>query len=125
MTKPKSFSKGSPLDKLSNTTILKNADIEKESPIVAGSKQQELESEQEKLQVKQKRKVGRPKIKDIKNTCKNINVAVPITLLNKWEEIKRVHNRNLTKYITKLIEKDMDENYDNYKKIINSLNNIL
>lgn len=87
-------------------------------------KQTEPEPKQEKPQTTQKRKVGRPKTKDIKNTCKNINVAVPITLLNKWEDIKIVHGNNLTEYITKLIEKDMNANYEHYKDIADSLKNI-
>lgn len=71
-----------------------------------------------------KRKAGRPKTKDVKNTCKNINVAVPIALLDKWEDIKRVHGNNLTEYITKLIARDMDANYDRYKDIADSLKDI-
>lgn len=71
-----------------------------------------------------KKKVGRPKTKDVKGTCKNINVAVPIVLLDKWEEVKIVHGSNLTEYITKLIEKDMDSNYEKYKSIADSLKNI-
>lgn len=71
-----------------------------------------------------KRRVGRPKTKDVKGTCKNINVAVPIVLLDKWEEVKIVHGSNLTEYITKLIEKDMDSNYEKYKSIADSLKNI-
>lgn len=72
----------------------------------------------------EKKKVGRPKTKDVKGTCKNINVAVPIVLLDKWEEVKIVHGSNLTEYITKLIEKDMDSNYEKYKSIADSLKNI-
>lgn len=87
-------------------------------------KQTELEQKQENPQNTQKRKAGRPKTKDIKNTCKNINVAVPITLLDKWENIKIVHGSNLTEYITKLIEKDMNANYEHYNDIANSLKNI-
>ncbi len=74
--------------------------------------------------IQAKRRVGRPKTKDVKGTCKNINVAVPIVLLNKWEEVKIVHGSNLTEYITKLIEKDMESNYDKYKNIAYSLKNI-
>lgn len=81
-------------------------------------------AEESKTETKTKRKVGRPKTKDIKNTCRNINVAVPITLLDKWDDIKIVHGSNLTEYITKLIEKDMNANYEQYKTILNNLNNI-
>lgn len=90
----------------------------------AEPKQREPEPEQAKPQAAQKRKAGRPKTKDIKNTCKNINVAVPITLLDKWEDIKIVHGSNLTAYITKLIEKDMNVNYEHYKDITDTLKNI-
>lgn len=77
-----------------------------------------------KKSTSEKKKVGRPKTKDVKGTCKNINVAVPIVLLDKWEEVKIVHGSNLTEYITKLIEKDMDSNYEKYKSIADSLRNI-
>lgn len=117
----KGFSKNNPLDKLSGTSVLKSTEIQKEPPAAVEPKQPELELKQEKPPVKQKRKVGRPKTRDIKNTCKNINVAVPITLLGKWEEIKIVHSSNLTAYITKLIEKDMDANYERYKEITDNL----
>lgn len=112
----KGFSKNNPLDKLSGTAVPKNT--------AAEPKPQELEAKQEKPPVKQKRKVGRPKTKDIKNTCKSINVAVPITLLDKWEDVKIVHGSNLTGYITKLIERDMNANYERYKEIADDLKNI-
>lgn len=116
----KGFSKNNPLDKLSSASIPKSTQIEEASSSVVESEKTKQEPKQEK----QKRKVGRPKTKDIKNTCKNINVAVPIVLLDKWEEIKIVHGNNLTEYITKLIEKDMNTNYERYKDIINSFKNI-
>lgn len=120
----KGFSKNNPLKKLSDTATTQNTDIEKEPQVTVEAAPHEPEPEQKKTPVKQKRRVGRPKTKDIKNTCKNINVAVPITLLNQWEEIKIVHGSNLTGYITKLIQKDMDTNYERYKDIVDSLNNI-
>ena len=120
----KGFSKNNPLDKLSGTRISKSTEVQKEPPAAVEPKQMESEPKQEKPQTTQKRKVGRPKTKDIKNTCKNINVAVPITLLDKWEDIKIVHGSNLTEYITKLIEKDMNANYEHYKDIADSLKNI-
>ncbi len=120
----KGFSKNNPLDKLSGTVIPRNTEVHKDPPAATGSEPQEPEPKQEKPQAKQKRKAGRPKTKDIKNTCKNINAAVPITLLDKWEDIKIVHGSNLTEYITKLIEKDMNANYEHYKEIADSLKNI-
>lgn len=120
----KGFSKNNPLDKLSGTSTPKNTEVQKEPPAAVEPKQTEPEPKQEKPHSTQKRKVGRPKTKDIKNTCKNINVAVPITLLDKWEDIKIVHGNNLTEYITKLIEKDMNANYEHYKNLADSLKNI-
>lgn len=120
----KGFSKNNPLDKLSGTSTTKSTEVQKEPPAAVEPRQTEPEPKQEKPHSTQKRKVGRPKTKDIKNTCKNINVAVPITLLDKWEDIKIVHGSNLTEYITKLIEKDMNANYEHYKDIADSLKNI-
>lgn len=71
-----------------------------------------------------KKRVGRPKTKDVKGTCRNINVAVPITLLDQWDEVKIVHGNNLTEYITKLIEKDMAAYYQHYKNLADSLKNL-
>ena len=71
-----------------------------------------------------KKKVGRPKTKDVKGTCKTINVAVPITLLDKWEDVKIIHGSNLTEYVTKLIERDMDSSYEKYKRLADSLKDI-
>lgn len=120
----KGFSKNNPLDRLSGTNIPKNKEVEKEPSTAVEPKQTEPEPKQKRPPIKQKRKAGRPKTKDIKNTCKNINVAVPIKLLDKWEDIKIVHGSNLTSYITKLIEKDMNTNYEHYKNIADSLKNI-
>ncbi len=114
----KGFSKSNPLDKLSGRSASQKTPLEISNP-----KQEDTASGQIKTQPR-KRKVGRPKTKDVKNTCKNINVAVPITLLDQWEEIKIVHGNNLTGYITKLIEKDMDANYRQYKDIADNLKNI-
>lgn len=116
MTGKKTFlDKTNPLDKLSRTK--QNTEPFKEIPVVT-----EFEPNEEKIPLK--RKAGRPKTKDIKNTCKNINVAVPITLLEKWEDIKIVHGSNLTEYITKLIERDMNANYIHYKEISDRLKNL-
>ena len=71
-----------------------------------------------------KKKAGRPTTKDVKNTCKIKNIAIPNDLLEKWEDIKIIHGSNLTEYITKLIEKDMESNYEKYKNIADNLKNI-
>lgn len=73
---------------------------------------------------KEKGKPGRKPTKDVKNTCTNINVAIPNELYDKWKEIKTARGNNLTQYVTDLIQKDMDENYDKYKQIISMLNNL-
>lgn len=98
----KNFKKNTPLN---NLTASSNQDTESVSTPI-------------------KRKVGRPKTKDVKGTCRNINIAVPITLLNQWEEVKRVHGSNLTAYVTKLIEKDMETNYEKYKAAADILENM-
>lgn len=98
----KSFSNSNPLNKLS------------ENPNITVTEPSE----------EPKKRAGRHKTKDVKGTCKNINVAVPIVLLDKWKEVKIVHGSNLTEYVTKLIERDMNENYEKYKSIADSLKNI-
>ena len=68
----KGFSKNNPLDKLSGTSVPKIKDVQKEPMAAVEPKQTEMEQKQEKPQTAQKRKAGRPKTKDIKNTCKKI-----------------------------------------------------
>lgn len=115
----KGFTKNNPLDKLSGTS--KN--INEQPSETTGPGTQDVVSRKEATQPT-KRKAGRPKTRDVKHTCKNINIAIPITLLNQWEDIKIVHESNLTGYITKLIEKDMNDNYEHYKEITDILKNI-
>lgn len=69
---------------------------------------------------KTKRKVGRPKTKT--EDTKTINIAVPVSVLEKLDTVKVCYGNNLTQYINKLIEKDIEANYDNYKHIADSLN---
>lgn len=114
----KSFKGNSPVKKLTTPTPAE------EPKTVAVEPSESKKGSGIKNTTPTKRRVGRPKTKDVKGTCKNINVAVPITLLDKWEEVKIVHGSNLTEYVTKLIEKDMDSNYEKYKSIADSLKNI-
>ena len=121
----KGFSKNNPLDKLSGAKVTPIVAVPDEVPKAAVEPKTEPKKDSEiRKPVQEKKKVGRPKTKDVKGTCKNINVAVPIVLLDKWEEVKIVHGSNLTEYITKLIERDMDSNYEHYKDIADSLKNI-
>lgn len=122
----KGFTKNNPLEKLSGT--VKSQETQKATAAVTAGpqtpKQVTAPEEQPTGQQPARRKAGRPKTRDVKNTCKNINVAVPSTLLDKWEAVKIVHGSNLTAYITRLIQKDMDANYEHYKAIADSLRNI-
>jgi post-segregation antitoxin (ccd killing protein) len=100
----KGFTKNNPLDKLAGTTEPK--EVGKKS---AG-----------------KRKPGRPTIdgsgRKKKDYTKTINVAVPLDLLEKADVAKVCYSNNLTEYINKLIERDIETNYDSYKRIADSLN---
>ena len=62
-----------------------------------------------------KKKAGRPKTIDIER--KNINIAVPVELLNKFDEVKTALGGNMTAYVVNLIKKDMDAKYKDYKDI--------
>lgn len=70
---------------------------------------------------KPKSKVGRPKIKT--EETKTINIAIPVSTLEKLNIAKKCYGNNLTQYINKLIERDIQINYDKYKNISDSLNN--
>ena len=121
----KSFSRSNPLDKLSGAKPTPTVTVPDEEPKAAVKPKTEPKKDSEiRKPAPSKKKVGRPKTKDVKGTCRNINVAVPIVLLDKWEEVKIVHGSNLTEYVTKLIEKDMDSNYEKYKSIADNLKNI-
>lgn len=124
----KSFKKDNPNEILEKSTLQSINLVGQVKPIELTENDNQdinsIEHQRVERKITMEKKVGRPKTKDVKNTCKNINVAVPITLLDKWEEIKIVYGNNLTAYITKLIERDMDINYEQYKKITNSLKSI-
>lgn len=108
-TKSEKFSRYNPLDNLSGKNI-------------TSSKETMTHNEEAKAaaEPKPKRKVGRPKIKT--EPTKTINIAVPVSVLEKLDTVKVCYGNNLTQYINKLIEKDIEANYDNYKNIADSLN---
>lgn len=89
-------------------------------------------SEQEKRtqttnEKKAKRKPGRPPLdpsgKKKKDYTKTINIAVPLELLEKLDTVKICYDNNLTLYINKLIEKDIEAHYDEYRRVADTLNN--
>lgn len=61
-----------------------------------------------------KKRAGRPKTKT--EDCKTINIAVPVSVLEKMDVAKAMYNGNLTLYINKLIEKDLEANYQRYEE---------
>ena len=48
---------------------------------------------------------------------RQINVHVDVALLDKWSEIKKVYGSNMTYYIETLIRKDIDQNFNEYKRL--------
>ena len=82
----KGFSKNNPLDKLSGAKVTPIVAVPDEVPKAAVEPKTEPKKDSEiRKPVQEKKKVGRPVKKDVKNTCRNINVAIPIVLLDKWE----------------------------------------
>lgn len=77
----------------------------------------------EKNEHKEKRKVGRPKTKT--EETKTINIAVPVSTLEKLETVKLCYGNNMTQYINTLIEKDLRANYEKYQAFVNSFNDFL
>lgn len=111
----KSFKNNTPIDKLSGTTPVTPV-VTDEEPKAAVEPKKPTKAEEPK----EKRKVGRPKTKT--EDTKTINIAVPVSVLEKLDTVKVCYGNNLTQYINKLIEKDIESNYDNYKHIADSLN---
>ena len=112
----KGFAKNNPLDKLSGAKPTPTVTVPDEEPKAAVEPKKPTKAEEPK----EKRKVGRPKTKT--EDTKTINIAVPVSVLEKLDTVKVCYGNNLTQYINKLIEKDIEANYDNYKHIADSLN---
>ncbi len=68
-----------------------------------------------------KKKVGRPKVKTEEETV--INIAIPVSVIEKMNIAKACYGGNLTKYVNAVIVKDLSEHYSQYLTINNSLNN--
>lgn len=82
--------------------------------------EQEAEPKKDNAVNDKPKRAGRPKVKQGEH--KNINISVPVAILEKLEKVKEVYHGNLTLYINKLIERDIKENYDKYVEIVNNLN---
>lgn len=122
----KGFSKNNPLDKLSGTQP--TAPVTHEEPDVAAvetTEPKKVKTTTPKKPVEGKKR-GRPTLDDSgrkkKDYTKTINIAVPIDLLEKADVAKICYSNNLTEYLNKLIEKDIEANYERYKQIADSLN---
>ena len=77
----------------------------------------------EEPKTKATKRKGRPKTKT--EATRTINVAIPVSMLEKIDTAKICYGNNLTLYINKLIERDIDANYENYKNIADNLNTYL
>lgn len=104
----KSFKGNRPINNLTTTAAVE--------PKTAAAETSEPKKEPEiRKTAPTKKKVGRPV--EIEDPRKNINIAVKVELLDKYNEVKKALGGNLTAYIGNLIEKDMNENYEKYKEI--------
>ena len=66
-----------------------------------------------------RKKPGRPKT--ITKERRTISAKISVDLLDKWEEVKFLKGGNLTEYIERLIQEDMDKTYKQLKEIIDSM----
>ena len=105
----KSFKDNKPINKL---TVPTPAEEHKTVAVEPSEPKKEPET---KKTTPAKKRVGRPV--EIEEPRKNINIAVKVELLDKYDEVKKALGGNLTAYIGNLIEKDMNENYGKYKEI--------
>lgn len=75
------------------------------------------------VETQPKKKVGRPKTAP---PTKRKPIAVPVTLLEKYDQVKDgTLSSSFNEYIVRLIESDLNTNYDNYKKIQEMKNGFL
>ena len=115
------YTKNDPKNKLAGTGSSPEATTE---PKVSDEAKDETVEYKVNGEVKKKTKngkyVGRKKVKT--EPTRPINIAIPVSVLEKLDTVKVCYGNNLTQYINKLIEKDIEANYDNYKHIADSLN---
>lgn len=68
----------------------------------------------------EKKKPGRPKTKT--EPEKTINIAVPISVLEKVDIALAKYQGNLTKYVNEVIRKDLEQNFSDYQQIYDLMN---
>lgn len=104
-------------DPLKNFLPVKQEDLKQINEV---KEHKEVSKSNTKLDTK--RKVGRPRTRT--EDTKTINIAVPISTLEKMEIAKNCYGKNLTKYINTLISKDLELNYTNYKDMYDKLKSL-
>lgn len=78
---------------------------------------------QKKIETKEKRSAGRPRIKTEETIT--IHIAVPVSTHEKLGIAKMCYGNNMTQYVNRLIEKDLNANYEKYQAFVNSFNDLL
>lgn len=98
----KGFKTNNPLDRLGDVSLSHEEQVAAVDPVIS------------------KRKVGRPRTKT--EPTKNINIAIPISILEQMDTAKVCYENNITLYINTLVKNDLEANFDEYENIANSLN---
>lgn len=93
-----------------------------QNPALAGSAAGSMIKTSDKQPVTEQKKCGRKK--QFTEERKRVLLQIPVSSIEKWDSIKEIYGSNFNAYVTKLIQKDLDENYNNYKAIIDNLKNI-
>lgn len=109
-TMAKTF-KTNPLKKVTS-----GSEIQKENVEV---KQEPDQSQPQHIQPEPKRGKGRPRQKT--EPEKMINIGIPESLYKKMEVAKICHGNNMTQYIRKALERDIESNYEDYRKAAEAL----
>ena len=70
----------------------------------------------------QTKKPGRPKTRT--EECKKVNIAIPVSVLEKLDIAKESYHGNLTEYINLLIDQDLELHMSEYKKTYDMLSKL-
>lgn len=103
--------KTNPLKKVTSGSEIQKEDIE--------VKQEPDQSQPQHIQPEPKRGKGRPRKKT--EPEKMINIGIPESLYQKMEVAKICYGNNMTQYIRKALEKDIELNYQKYQEMANML----